>query len=44
MELLIQNKPGEEITKENGLAKTNQRIPGVGFRNAQCIKNRKIIN
>ena len=28
----------------NGLAKINQRIPGVGFRNAQCIKNRKITN
>ena len=27
--------------KKNGLAKINQRIPGVGFRNAQCIKKPK---
>ena len=41
MEILVQKKPGAEMTKENEFDKTNQRILGVGFRNAQCIKNQK---
>ena len=41
MEILVQKKPGAEMTKENEFDKTNQRNSGVGFQNVQCIKNQK---